>query len=435
MTNIEKLKKIVKTLHKINFDEKEGIIHPDGGGSGYQFQHKCGKNFVHKFDKCDKNDLACTVCDKYDLAEGTRFTFVAHGTHTLDFIEAHKYVNGKIIPSIEQSELESWSTKPVMFVLENPSNGKKNNYFGTKHPENKRFPTESWYWLSSDYDVPADKYIYPFGFAPEWYGGMMFSIMKTFNIANGYVTDFVKCGIGSLNKTLSTKDYDKQIIQTCMGRYFQQELEALRGGDEKQAVIIIAFGDNAYENVKNNLNKVDILVKVPHPSPLFKTKDERAQYGRRVFTAVANVLLENHFYDGVNAVDPVSILVKEKQNTLTFDIIQQLIQDVFVDYEYEYNTQHKENYVTWYLSDLQPDNSLLIDIWLHKPPQKILIDDDEYPVLWVEYDLINNKTSKFWRYKSKNDKGYVDIEVYEKFGLYKMVMQLQEKIKRLTETI
>lgn len=436
MSNIEKLQKILEELHEINFGE-QGIIHPIGGGKDYNFHHECGKDFVHKFDECNRDKLACTECDKYTMSEknvlpdGTRFTFVAHGTHTLDFIEAHKHVKSEIVPSIDESELEKWSTKPVMFVLENPSNGKKNNYFGTKSPENKRFPTESWYWLSSKYDVPADKYVYPYGFATEWYGGMMFSIMKTFHIANGYVTDFVKCGIGTLNKTLSTKKYDSRIIQTCIQRYFQNELDILRGRDKEQSVIIIAFGNNAYNNVINNLKKGDVLVKAPHPSPRYKTKDEYAQYGRRVFTVVANALLGNNFYDGVTPIDPLAILSNNKQSVMKFVDVQAMMRNVFTDGS-EYTSHYKEGYFTWY-TNTALDNGVVTQIQIRykKTKQERQIDDN-FDKLWAEYSFATDEI-KIW-FNARDRKGkdkYLEHDIGSKYELCQRILLLKEKMQSL----
>ena len=182
---MKKIEDIVRDLHEINFG-KDGIIRPENGGADYDFTSFLS-NGKHQYKNSD--GCACRICDsvcKDNLTrskkENNRFTYVAHGTHTLDFIEAHRRVkSGAEVNTQEPIDTTGWSTKPVMFVFENPSNSSGNNYYVEDNSnEQKRFPSEDWYWLDSLYKEDVKKFIYPKYFVMGEYGKLIFSIIQIF---------------------------------------------------------------------------------------------------------------------------------------------------------------------------------------------------------------------------------------------------------------
>lgn len=452
MSNIEKLQEIVRKLHEINFGA-DGIIHPDDGGEDYDFSKFLEKTEVredkvvckHQYSQCGNDNTACRKCEAYKDAlkkDEKRFTYVAHGTHTLDFIEAHTRVNGHDIPD-KPIDISHWSVKPVMFVLENPSNCSGNEYL-KEDEENKypRLPTRDWFWLDSLYNQPASEYIYPNYFVTGSYGGMIFSVMNTFHIANGYVTDSVKCGIGlqkNVDEVSSTSIYHEKIIETCVKENFSRELKALRDQTE-QKVIVFAFGVNAYNNIRYSLSQKDILVLLPHPANRNISND---QYKYVLFTKIAKTLHENAFYNGVDEIDYFEILKRDQSDyekskvpkPIRLKNIKEILQDVFDNCLYEQASEYKDGVYTWKIPYAKKEESRVDNIIIKyrrtaEELQSQKNGKDEYKVFWANYDIPEDKIY-LWRGKRKSESDEpVEIqEEREKIELYKKMLILQEKLK------
>lgn len=241
---------IAKELHKINFGTG-GIICTQFKNDDYTYEDDwkgSDKEGSHKYT--DINNCCCDLCNEYNAGVLTddykdehkhyQFTNVSHGTHMYDFLQAH---------GADISKIAGWSTKPVMFVMENPSNGKNNDYAQIDNLNKKR-PSKSWYWLNSSYDEKDKDFVYPNFFTQGEYGKLVYSIMNTFKIANGYLTNMVKCGVGCYDKQgndsyTTTEKYNPKIVHNCIEQRLNKELNALKRY-ANDTVIIFAFALNTF---------------------------------------------------------------------------------------------------------------------------------------------------------------------------------------------
>ena len=198
---MENLVKIQKALHEINFAKDTGILFPltdQTTAENYQFTdlklNEKTKKREHSFDldscpyctKCD--EISPVLQDENDTKLKSRFTNITHGTHTLDFLKAHK----------DHEDISSWSTKPVMFVMENPGSYDSGiyNYDDTVKnnllADGKKWPSKWWYWINGQdtNNYTNEDFKYPNWFQQKEYGWMIYSVINTSQIANAYVTKF-----------------------------------------------------------------------------------------------------------------------------------------------------------------------------------------------------------------------------------------------------
>ncbi len=302
----QNLENIVKELHKLNFG-KGGLIEFAPDGSDYDFKRlEDGK---HKFDT--EPDL-CTLCDGCDLVQedGTKcvFTRITHGTHTFDFLDAH---------GVDHKETAGWSQKPVLFVMENPGaiEEKRDRKVGT------RYVSRLWYWVMGQYERPNDKFIYPNFFVQKEYGWMIYSAIRTFQMANAYVTNMVKCGMKieeekDKKSYLTTDEYPSKIVDTCIAERLKAELDCLRGENGEENVIVFALGERAYYHLKKELKeglkdeKVSLYL-LPHPAN--RLANDYRKYV--LFGKILRALVQNHFYKGVEKPDFEAILAADAEET------------------------------------------------------------------------------------------------------------------------
>lgn len=286
---------IVKKLHQINFDKNKGILHMENFNDDYRYSEdfldRDGEILVHK-KECIGN---CNSCKD-------NFSSVTHGTHTLDFLMAH---------GIEKPE-ENWSDKPVVFVFENPASVQKDSfYIANDHPS---YP-KKWYWINNQSKENNDNFIYPNYFKSKEYGWMVYSAIRTFKIANAYVTNMVKCGKSNDKKRyLSTDEYNPSVIDNCIENILIEEIDAVRGGDSEQSVILFAFGNRVYDKLKekeNCLGKCRIY-KLPHPA-LHYLPDEYRKFV--LFGQIYSALLENNFYEKNADMPNITELLISKEHT------------------------------------------------------------------------------------------------------------------------
>ena len=287
---------IVKKLHQINFDKNKGILHMENFNDDYRYSEdfldRDGEILVHK-KECTGN---CNFCKE-------NFSSVTHGTHTLDFLMAH---------GIEKPE-ENWSDKPVVFVFENPASVQKDKdsfYLANDHPS---YP-KKWYWINNQSRTNNDNFIYPNYFKSKEYGWMVYSAIRTFKIANAYVTNMVKCGKSNDKKSyLTTDEYDPSVIDKCIENILIEEIDAVRGGDPEQSVILFAFGNRVYDKLKekeNCLGKCRIY-KLPHPA--LRLQDNYRKFV--LFGQIYSALLENNFYEKNAAMPNITELLISKEHT------------------------------------------------------------------------------------------------------------------------
>ncbi len=259
---MKKLDEIVKELHEINFGA-DGTTRPSGGSAEYDYDKWNGK---HRYDD---GQYYCTKCDSISPCsikgvDGC-LANISHGTHTYDFIMAHN--RDEKDREKKFSEAETWSKKPVLFVMENPGAMGGNDYKNCG--DGKKQAPESWYWLDSRYSEPDKDYIYPNFFRQGEYGKLVYSIINTFKIANGYLTNMVKCGmLDAKGKYVTTENYSKEIVNNCIDTHLKSEISALRGCDDAQKVIIFAFGKNTYGRLVEKFTDLDkySIYLLPHPA-------------------------------------------------------------------------------------------------------------------------------------------------------------------------
>lgn len=312
--DLKKLREIVQELHKINFGKNDGLINFDAGDD-YRFSDvmkKCKINdedwFLHK----TQPDGVCNIC------KDCEFSIITHGTHTIDYLDAHINAFNDIVDDVDIYEyINAWSKIPVMFVMENPGNPDENLCF-EKSGKLDRFVRKDWYWIT---DQKADECSYPKNFDCKAYGGLIYSIINTFHLANAYVTNMVKCGMTDGKTYLTTDKYNDNIVNNCLDHLWD-EMDALRGGNDYKAkrVIVFAFGSRTYNKLwaySNNNKEADnrkynfSLYKLPHPASHLDNKYRELV----LFGQILQALLKEDAYNSVEMPDFLEIFTKNIKDT------------------------------------------------------------------------------------------------------------------------
>lgn len=288
------LEEIVKKLHARNFGEK-GLIRFAPDGSDYNFG--CLNNGMHKEAEVE----VCHECDTYCNGKA-EFARISHGAHTFDFLDAH---------GVGHETVAGWSQVPVLFVMENPAKTDDNDSagFDMKH-DHKRLVKTRWHWIESQYGEPNEKFIFPKYFDGYW---VIYSAIRTFKMANAYVTNMVKCGMTDGKNYLTTNVYPKGIVENCVGNFLQNELKDLCG-DGTYEPIVFAFGKRTYDSIKELLNKgfPEVQpVRLPHPSPNARLSNENRQF--ILFGKILRTLLLHDFYKGVDEPDFKKLLCHQEE--------------------------------------------------------------------------------------------------------------------------
>ncbi len=296
------LEAIVKNLHSLNFG-KDGLIEFAPDEKDYNFKH-----FIEE-EKGTHDNKKITVCRKCDGCElvqedGTKcvFTRITHGTHTLDFLDAH---------GVDHDTVAAWSQKPVLFVMENPGavdGGDLPLYKG-------KYISKSWYWVMGQCGEPNEKFFYPQYFVQKEYGWMIYSAIRTFHMANAYVTNMVKCGMKNDQKNyLTTDEYPNDgngndyIAKDCIENFLKRELNLLREGKRDEKVIVFAFGERTYYRLAKELDGENIsLYLLPHPAN--RLANDYRKYV--LFGKILRALLQNYFYEGIEKPDFEAILAAD----------------------------------------------------------------------------------------------------------------------------
>ena len=330
------LEAIVKNLHSLNFGKDELIeFAPDE--KDYNF-----KRFIEeeKGTHGNKKITVCRKCGGCDLVQedGTRcvFTRITHGTHTLDFLDAH---------GVDHDTVVAWSQKPVLFVMENP--GAVDG--GDLQLDCGRYISGRWYWVMGQYGEPNGKFFYPQYFVQKEYGWMIYSVIRTFKMANAYVTNMVKCGMVSEEEKskknyLTTDEYPNGIAQKCVENYLKREINCLRGENKGENVIAFAFGERTYYHLKEALKddlksgKISLYL-LPHPAN--RLANDYRKYV--LFGKISRALLQNHFYDGVKEKPDFEAILaadtyeepKESREEACIALLKEIERDIVKSKEYK----------------------------------------------------------------------------------------------------
>ena len=368
------LESVVKILHQINFDKNNGILHMGNFNDDYRYSeffldYNEKKILVHK-NKCTGN---CNICKD-------NFSSVTHGTHTFDFLDAH---------GINRSEIEGWSKYPVVFVFENPSNINDDYFYINTSPA---YP-KRWYWISYQSDTDNNKFIYPNFFVNKEYGWMVYSAIRTFKIANAYVTNMVKCGKCNDKKGyLTTDEYDASDINNCIEKILVKEIDAVRGEDPEQSVILFAFGDRVYDKLKDKKNcfgKCNIY-KLPHPASRLQNSYRKYVLFGQIYSA----LLENNFYEKNADMPNITELLVSKpacsdDDTVNLDSIVEKWTNERKNVHYQKRTTYKDDCIAWQITSTYDDYCSII----FKLRKNCKINGADYKVTWIEFNIKENSLS------------------------------------------
>ncbi len=320
------LKIIAKELHKLNFDENNGIIKIKNANFSdnnfdYTYNNYYKNDNKHLHNACD----TCSKCNHFNNSTNSQnfyftkdknikiqWTNVSHGSHSIDFFDAI------FCSTNEKINYTNWSKRPVLFLMENPSTQKQNilynqNFTNSTNSSNNKFPAQKWYWIWDECKVLK----YPDNFSQGSYGSLINSIINTFKIANGYVTNLVKCGMGEFSAKketyTSTENYNPEILKICKKEKLLKEINILRNNDKNMPVIIFAFGKNSYYPAQELLSKENCKIYLlPHPANRLAN-----DYRKLVlFTKILIGLKQNNFYDNENEyVDLLNILESDNDSS------------------------------------------------------------------------------------------------------------------------
>ena len=335
---MDKIEKIQKELHKINFDKNDGILSPEPVRCGevtaeeYCFEKliKGGEKREHVYKEEFKP--YCTECDKSTECvlqddKGGKFTNITHGAHTLDFLDAHNKAHDVV---------QKWSKKPVLFVMENPGSYQSENYGSPVSPPAKgtRYPCKWWYWINGQDSHNNDDFKYPKWFTQKEYGWMIYSVINTFQISNAYITNMVKCGAcNGQSKFVTTDRYNPEIIEKCLSKHLTREISALRGDDHNQLVTVFAFGQNVYDTLKSNIEKLGKCKIYLLPHPANHLANDYRKYV--LFGKILHGLLQSDFYDNVTMPDFYAIIKSDEEREENYELNIDYIRKCLKEYKLE----------------------------------------------------------------------------------------------------
>lgn len=266
--NLDQIKNIKELLNICNFGENGPIVLD--GDCTKQCYCKDKTNLIAGFcTTCEneKNDLN-KPNDNFEKNDKDDYSLknISHGTHTLDFFYSQ---HGEKWEE-EITALKNWNDIPVLFLFENPSND-YNLYKTIKFNGMEKRPATNWYWISGD-SYKEDELKYPNSLKQGYYGGMVYSLIKMFKLANAYVTNIVKCGMSQSdgNNYLATNCYKEGCIKKCIETHLAKEITALTKYNKN--LIVFAFGKRVYNLITSYFPKIAELqdnTKIylfPHPS-------------------------------------------------------------------------------------------------------------------------------------------------------------------------
>lgn len=424
--NEETLENVVKKLHEFNFGEG-GLIRFASDGSDYNFRKL--KDGMHKFGPDPKLCALCGSC------KGKEFTRITHGTHTFDFLDAH---------GVDHAAVADWSQKPVLFVMENPGAVDDSSDLLL---DCGRYISKYWYWVMQQYNAPNDAFIYPQYFIQKEYGWMIYSVIRTFKMANAYVTNMVKCGMVSEEEKskknyLTTDEYPQDVVDRCIAERLKKELDRLREGHNDE-VIVFAFGERTYYRLKKALKDENISLQLlPHPAN--RLANDSRKY--LLLGKILRALLQNHFYDGATEKPDFEAILaadKDKESEESReDFCKVTLQDILNKDEKISNKKLKKqkSYTT--------DDSICYQFSYLKDPQGVVSDEPEalvlrqrisanhtieakeyaFQVSWVEY---NFRTKEIRLFAGEGGTANIFIEnkddnVTGKFPILRIITEFAE---------
>ena len=258
--DLNKVKGIREQLNNFNFSH---IIKLENSPTPYQYEN---------YENGHKTKGYCTLCENdsinkpmnNELSNEFCLKNISHGTHALDILQAIK--RKEDLRDLKDNP-QSWSDIPVLFLFENPAAEKgegEDSIFQTN--EDGKNPSKQWYWIHGGFD--RQNLMYPQSYRQNDYGRLIASIIRSFKLANAYVTNLVKCGMNKKDgkSYLSTTQYHRECIKKCYNEILIQEIEHLiehRGKD----LIIFAFGQVVYNTLLDLVRERPYnICLLPHPA-------------------------------------------------------------------------------------------------------------------------------------------------------------------------
>jgi hypothetical protein len=234
----------LRDLRKLNFEKLIAVDVLDVGA--YTFSEYKARGYEHS-----PINGYCVSCEEkgYNTAADDKtykLTNISHGAHSSDFFLSLK----------ETLDCSGWHQEPVVFIYETPSLDYK-IFKGIEYMGQRKNPSKDWYWIHTDQESVS----YPEHFRGGEYGGFVLSAILTFQLANTYMTNLVKCGLNNPDgKLKGLSSYKDECIKNCYERFLFEELNILKPS------VIFAVGSAVDKWVRNLVKDSFFVQQLPHPA-------------------------------------------------------------------------------------------------------------------------------------------------------------------------
>jgi len=239
--------KALRKLRKLNFENLISVGVSDV--TTYSFDEY--KNNGYKHPCINGYCVSCEEkgCNHAKDDPSYKLTNISHGAHSSDFFQALN----------EAQDVSNWHKEPIIFVYETPSLDygiyKEVSYNGyNKHP------SKDWYWIHNNRSYPEE--------FKRQYSEFVLNAMRTFKLANVYMTNLVKCGLNNAEGQFKGLDHFKyETIENCFSSFLKQEISILK------PKIIFAMGSKVEYWVNHFIQDAYCVQQLPHPATRFIRND------------------------------------------------------------------------------------------------------------------------------------------------------------------
>ena len=143
-----------------------------------------------------------------------------------------------------------------MFIYETPSRD-YGIYKEVQYGIHKKHPAKDWYWIHKDQEA----IFYPEMFWGGEYGGFVLSAILTFQLANTYMTNLVKCSLNnSYGSFKGLSFYKNECIENCYDKFLSKEIDIIKPS------IIFAVGSAVEYWVRRFVKDSSYVQQLPHPA-------------------------------------------------------------------------------------------------------------------------------------------------------------------------
>jgi len=232
------------SLRELNFSALIKVDFPNIGGYTFDDYRKNGYKHMLGLGYC-------ISCEERSINQATddpnySLTNISHGSHTADFLESLK----------QHVDSSSWHKDPVMFIYETPSID-YGIYEEIEFAGHFKHPSKDWYWIHEDQEQVS----YPQKFKGGEYGGFVLSAILTFQLANAYITNLVKCGMNNQEgKSKGIRYYKDECVRNCYEIFLSREIEIVN------PKVIFAVGSAVERWLKHLVGDKYFIQQLPHPA-------------------------------------------------------------------------------------------------------------------------------------------------------------------------